>query len=128
MTETNSNIKTGGKGEDLACDFLIKNKYKILFRNFRLGFDEIDIIARAFNGTLVFIEVKTLKGSDAMDLKPEDNLTKDKFKKVSRACRLFVGFHKKFLDEDKGWRIDLIAVTLSDDGSGAINHYENIAA
>ncbi len=126
MTRSNNNKATGKNGEDIACSFLIKKRYKILFQNYREKFDEIDIIARSFEGVLVFIEVKTLKARNAADLMPEDNLTKDKLKKISRACRLFVGFHKEFIDTSRGWRIDLIAVTLNEDGENTISHYENI--
>ena len=125
MSLNNKNI--GEIGEGLACRFLIKKRYKILFRNYREKFDEIDIIAKSFDRTLVFVEVKTLEAGEYKTLIPEDNLTKDKFKKISRICRIFAGFHKELIDERIGWRIDLIAITLQKDGSSEINHYENIA-
>ena len=128
MTNINNNKNIGEIGENMACDFLVKNKYRILFRNYKQGFDEIDIIAKSFDGILVFIEVKTLRGENMSDLEPEDNLTKSKLKKTIRACRLFVGFHKNLADGDRGWRIDLIAITLGKDGTDIISHYENIAA
>ena len=62
IKDMNNNKNIGEIGENLACWFLLKNKYKILFRNYREKFDEIDIIARSFDGVLVFVEVKTLKG------------------------------------------------------------------
>lgn len=48
----------GGKGEALAVDFLLKNAYEIIERNFRFGKAEVDIIARKEN-ILAIIEVKT---------------------------------------------------------------------
>lgn len=48
----------GNFGEDTAEDFLKKNGYKILDRNFNCRFGEIDIIAMD-NNCLVFVEVKT---------------------------------------------------------------------
>ena len=36
----------GKLGENLACEYLVKNGYKILERNYRISFGEIDIIAR----------------------------------------------------------------------------------
>lgn len=127
MPKSNNNINIGKIGEDLACEFLIKKKYKILFRNYREKFDEIDIIARSFDGVLVFVEVKTLKESIGY-LVPEDNLTKNKFKKISRACRLFANSYKELVSK-RGWRIDLVAVTLgSERGDNTISHYKNIVA
>lgn len=48
----------GKIGEDVACNYLIKNKYKIIQRNFRCKTGEIDIIAKD-DSELIFIEVKT---------------------------------------------------------------------
>lgn len=48
----------GIKGEQLAIDFLIQNKYVILEKNFRYLKAEVDIIAKKEN-TLVAVEVKT---------------------------------------------------------------------
>ena len=53
------NKKTiGDIGEDVACKYLKKLKYKIIERNFRTRTGEIDIIAKEKN-TIVFVEVKT---------------------------------------------------------------------
>ena len=122
------NKEIGQIGEDIAAKLLVDKKYKILFRNYRLKFDEIDIVARSFDGVLVFIEVKTLRCNNKYDLLPEDNLTKNKIRKIRRACRFFAGFFHYLVNKEKGWRIDLIAVTLNEDGIDVqkINHYENI--
>lgn len=48
----------GKYGEDAAAEFLKKKKYKILERNLKNRFGEIDIIAK-HKGDIVFIEVKT---------------------------------------------------------------------
>jgi putative endonuclease len=48
----------GQRGEELATDHLKKLGYKILFRNWKWGKHEIDIIAE-INDTVVFVEVKT---------------------------------------------------------------------
>ena len=50
----------GDYGEDLACEYLLKNNYKIIERNFRCKQGEIHIIAKDIKkNELVFIEVKT---------------------------------------------------------------------
>lgn len=126
--------KTGRLGEDIACEYLIKKGYKVLFRNYREKFGEIDVVARAKDRTLVFIEVKTFKnfdgGRDA--LMPEDNLTSAKLKKLKRICELFAVKHQDLIQERRGWRIDVLAIEI--DGSVAsgsepenkVRHYENI--
>lgn len=50
----------GKIGENLACEFLRKNKYIIIERNFRCRQGEIDIIATDTESKeIVFLEVKT---------------------------------------------------------------------
>ncbi|MBI2012823.1 YraN family protein [Candidatus Curtissbacteria bacterium] len=47
----------GDTGEELACEYLLQNGYKILERNFRIRGGEIDVVA--LDGkTLVYIEVQ----------------------------------------------------------------------
>jgi len=51
--------RTVGKaGEEAAVQYLLQRGYRILQRNYRCRFGEIDLIARD-GGTLAFIEVKT---------------------------------------------------------------------
>ena len=124
-----TNIEIGNIGENAACDYLRGQKYKILFRNQKEGFDEIDIIARSSKGTLVFIEVKTLHEfrDSSLCLSPEDQLTFKKLYKISRGCTRFAAKHPDLIDNKKGWRIDLIAINLGNDKNEfRIRHYENI--
>jgi putative endonuclease len=51
-------INFGKAGEERAAKYLESNDYKIVERNFRCHFGEIDIIAFK-DGTMCFIEVKT---------------------------------------------------------------------
>jgi putative endonuclease len=48
----------GKKGEELAVEFLQKNNYKILARNWRFKKAEVDIIAQK-EDVLAIVEVKT---------------------------------------------------------------------
>lgn len=124
-------IKNGKLGEDTACAYLVENGWKILRRNYRRKSDEIDIIARSDDGTLIFCEVKSFatgeKTTGSAGLMPEDNLTTAKFRKISRACEFFARQHPELINEDKGWRIDLLAVDIGMDGKALdVRHYENI--
>ncbi|MCQ2382028.1 MAG: YraN family protein [Clostridia bacterium] len=47
----------GQHGENVAVNFLEKNQFKILSRNYRCRFGEIDIVAES-NGIIHFVEVK----------------------------------------------------------------------
>ena len=53
-----SKKQIGDAGEKYCAAYLQKHGYRILFRNYRKPFGEIDVIA-AKGGTLAFVEVKT---------------------------------------------------------------------
>jgi len=134
LEATNNQLKElalslGKFGEDLACEYLVKKGYKIIERNFRRPWGELDIIAKAPDKTLVFVEVKTLRQSSGQapekQLSPEDQLTKSKLQKLKRAACLYAGHNEKLIKDNKGWQIDLIALTINKKGCD-IKHYENI--
>ena len=145
----------GKIGEDLACDYLKSQKYKIIGRNLRQKWGELDIVAKDPGDILVFVEVKTMRsrckigiptslsensngasrqsgnaqnksGNAANELRPEDNLTTAKSKKLKKAAILYAGHNQNLIDDKKGWRIDLIAITLLENRGHQLNHYENI--
>ncbi len=118
--------EVGKAGEDLACGYLVDRKYKVLERNHRERWDEIDVICRAPGETLVFVEVKTFGAESVVGLIPEDNMTVAKLKKLRRACETFAGKRPELINEKKGWRIDLVAIVLGDGPEPTIRHYENI--
>jgi putative endonuclease len=135
------NSETGAFGEDVACKYLKGRGYKIIERNFRRKWGELDIIVKHKDGTLVFIEVKTMRqingelgneggGKNIAVLSPEDNLTKSKLIKLQRTAALYAGEHEKLVLDKRGWRIDLIAILLTNnekDGERySLKHYENI--
>jgi hypothetical protein len=41
-------------------------------------------------------------------------------------CEFFAAKYDSSIDEERGWRIDLIAVEFSENGECAARHYENI--
>lgn len=112
----------GNLGENIACNFLLKNGYKIIERNYRKPWGEIDIICKSPNKTLVFVEVKTVSEGE---LTPEDQLTKSKLTKLQRTASLYAGHFPEKISDEKGWQIDLIAIIFSH-GEHSINHYQNI--
>lgn len=121
-----TNVETGGLGEEMATKFLISKKYQVIERNFRTNFGELDIIAKDPNGILVFIEVKALHGQNYNELKPEDNLTVAKYLKLRKTCEYYANLKNNLVDKILGWRIDLIALTMNNNGC-LLRHYKNIA-
>lgn len=101
-------VKIAKVGEELACEFLKKNGYVILERNFRIRGGEIDIIA--LDGeTVVFVEVKA-RTSRRFGL-PEESVNFAKIRFLERAIQFWRLKHKNF---PKLSRIDVIAVDLCD--------------
>jgi putative endonuclease len=120
----------GALGEQIACEYLVKQGYRVLERNVLKPWGELDIIAKQSDGTLVFVEVKAMVGRNG-ELKPEDNLTRAKLQKLQKTALLYTGHHPERVKESKGWRIDLVAVTLYNNLTNSssdckISHYENI--
>ena len=107
----------GKKGEDLAADHMKKAGFKILFRNWKWGKHEIDIIAEN-DDFIVFVEVKT-RNQD-FQMHPLTAITPDKQKSIIRAAS---GYLQK-LKIDKESRFDIITVIKSGD-SYQIDHMEN---
>jgi len=107
----------GQKGEDLAAVHLEKAGFKILFRNWKWGKHEIDIIAEN-QDFIVFIEVKTR--TDDFQMHPVTAVTREKQKSIIWAAN---GYLQKF-GIDKEGRFDIITVIKSVD-SFKIDHIES---
>jgi len=140
-----NNIKIGQIGENIACQHLLNNGYKIVGRNARYPWGEIDIVCKDESGVLVFVEVKALKvfhasvkhSDPGIGLKPEDNLSPSKLEKVKRTAYLYANNHPELINDNKGWQIDLIAVEIDHQNlqsltikellkCSIIRHYENL--
>lgn len=119
--------ETGKLGEDLACRYLIKKGYRIIERNYRKPWGELDIIVSTPDKKLVFIEVKTVRGMDVDNLliSPENQLTNSKLIKLKRTASLYANNFSGDINDDCGWRIDLLALTIIEKNCH-IKHYENI--
>lgn len=115
--------ETGQLGEDIATRFLKKKRYKIIERNYREKWGEIDIIAISPKKVLVFVEVKTVTGPSPYVL-PEEHLTSAKLTRLQRTAELYANSQDDKLIK-RGWRIDLLAIIIDGD-SAEVKHYENI--
>lgn len=116
----NTNILSGKNGEDCAATYLIAKGYKIIERNFKKRYGEIDIIALD-RDTLVFVEVKT-RSSNAFGY-PLESITPWKLKTVIKTAEYYVLTHKNL---PKRLRIDAISIMLSGNETPLIEHIENI--
>lgn len=103
--------RIGKIGEDLACAYLKQKGYKILERNHRQTWGELDIICKKEN-LMVFIEVKTTTAyaqGNEFEIKPEDQMSNSKIKILERTILSYLNFNKINLD----WQLDLVAIELN---------------
>jgi putative endonuclease len=125
---TSNSQKIGQLGEEVACNFLIKNEFSILERNYTRKWGEIDIIAEKDNKRY-FIEVKSKSVASIDNVShvtniPEDNMHPWKLKRLRRVVETYLISQRLGHIE---WQFDLIVVYLDIDNRKArVKVMENI--
>ena len=107
---TGQRQKLGQTGESLAARELERRGYRLLARNWRCPAGEIDLIAEQ-GSALVFVEVRTRRG-DARGT-PLESITPTKQAKLIEAAQTYL---QESGDEERDWRIDVVAVELTPRG------------
>lgn len=100
----------GRTGERLAAEELTRRGYRIVERNYRCTYGEIDLVAED-GEDLVFVEVKTRRGI-AYGL-PEEAINGRKRQKLVQVASCYLDAHAC---ADRPWRIDAVAVQMSQQG------------
>ena len=130
--------KIGKIGEDLACQYLLKNGYGVIERNYIKKWGEIDIIAKKSN-KLHFVEVKSvsremfpsregdvihetlvgeqssLRGRQNDSYRPEDNMHPWKLQRLGRAIQSYL--LDRNISDNIDWQFDVATVYI-DSGKG----------
>ena len=119
MSKKENKIK-GNIGEGLACQFLEKENYQILERNYTSFRGEIDIIALQ-NEEIAFIEVKTR--CQKFCGTPAESINNIKKKHIYQVAEHYLYLHG--LLESK-IRFDVIEIFLYDSNSYKISHIKNV--
>jgi len=141
--------ETGDFGERIACEYLVRKGFKILERNYRISFGEIDIIAKKkftlldkvlkilifafrqklFNRvkpfyrndkTIHFIEVKTIFGSMG-NFFPEERVDFKKRRKLRQLCEIWLQKHK--FPQQFPYEIDIIGILINRETKKTRVHY-----
>ncbi|HHT9133515.1 MAG TPA: YraN family protein [Candidatus Avalokitesvara rifleensis] len=102
----------GLEGERVASEFLKKQGYKILQRNYKPGTSEIDIIGYD-KGIIAFLEVKT--GLSRRYGPPEVRVTETKKRRIYKAAQKYI--KERHLSGHQ-FRFDVVSV-LFDPGTNA---------
>lgn len=116
---TDPRHRLGRLGEDAAALHLERRGYAIVARNHRTRYGELDVVA-ADGRTLVFVEVKTRRGSGA----PWDALHERKQRQVRRMAAAFLN-EVSDRPRTSSVRFDAVGVTFDADGRlSALDHLE----
>ncbi|MDE6372101.1 MAG: YraN family protein [Clostridia bacterium] len=109
-----NNRKSGIEGENIAVEYLKKQGYAILERNFNTKVGEIDIIARD-KDTVVFVEVKARENTKFGQ--PIESITNQKVRNIIRTAQWYLSAKRK---HDYPCRFDVIEIL-----QGEVTHIKN---
>ncbi len=112
-------LDLGARGEALAGKYLRRAGYRLLARNFRCRYGEIDLVAEE-GGNLVFVEVKTR--SSAGFGHPLEAVDRHKQGQLIRAAHVYL---REQAAEERFCRFDVVAVTFGGDGAPIIELVKN---
>jgi putative endonuclease len=102
---TAEHLETGKKGEELAAEYLAAQGLEIIHQNWRIGKNEIDIIAHEKN-KLVIVEVKTRTAPYLVE--PEVAVDMKKQRLLFRAANAYIKINRINLDV----RFDIVSVVI----------------
>ena len=120
----------GKMGEDYACQYLKKQGYSIVERNYLKKWGELDIIAKK-DKKIHFVEVKsvsrnlsviretlvaeqsTLRGEQNDSYRAEDNIHPWKLKRLGRAIQSYL--LDRDIPDDVDWQFDVVTVYIDMD-------------
>ena|SRR3989338_7406809 len=136
-----STQKVGALGEELVVKFLVKRGYRILDRNYRRPWGELDVVAKR-NERIHFVEVKTktaeivsgetrkkvssettgdkrraaityIRSKIRKDaFRPEDNVNFNKMKRLGRIIQTYL--MGKHVSDETSWQFDVATVFIDE--------------
>lgn len=114
-----STAEIGRLGEDLAQEYLLREGFQLLHRNWRSGRYELDLVAEK-EGTIHIVEVKTRVTGNPVS--PEESYTRAKFRSLCYAAAAYVRLNRVEADV----QFDLIAVEHSPSGECALRYIPEV--
>ena len=119
----------GAFGEKMACEYLVEKGCKILGKNWRISFGEIDIIARKklpfwrfFSRAarpIHFVEVKTIVGNN--DFFPEERVDYKKQQKLRQLAQIWL--QENNYPQHIPYQIDVIGIAINEQTKNAKLHF-----
>ncbi len=111
--------KLGNRGEKIAANFLRKQGYRIIEKNYHNRLGEIDIVAKE-DESIVFVEVKTRRSTD-FGL-PEEALSYDKRRRLSKLALGYLA-HRRI--KDTNCRFDVVSILMDNNRANHIKLIKN---
>lgn len=105
----------GKAGEQLAFAYLLQKGFRIRARNYQTRLGELDCIAEAADGTVVFVEVKSSRFSRGIH--PAFWVNRAKQKQLARMATLYCAEHDM---RGRGVRFDVVMIC-----EGRVEHIQN---
>ncbi len=123
MTNTDSRAEIGAFGEQLAVDYLQGQGMRVLARNWRCRYGELDVIAADdATGTVVFVEVKTRTTDQFGPV--QQAVTPAKVRRIRRLAGVWLS------QQGAAWaalRIDVVAIRIGRQRTPEITHIRAVS-
>ena len=114
-----TNKEFGDWGEQIAVDYLNDHNVKIIGRNIRTNYGEIDILGQK-DGILIFFEVKTRRTENFGN--PEDAVNYIKQEHMKNSA---IEFIQSNANMEIDWRIDVIGIYTGKNNKLQIRWFKN---
>ena len=121
MIKVSKRARVGQIGETLASVFLERKGFRILTRNYRKPWGEIDIIAEKL-GIIHFVEVKALSRENISNIsrekgnyRPEEQVHPAKLQKIAKTAESFMNES----NDPREFQIDVVGVFVDENSRKA---------
>jgi len=112
------NQRFGALGEQIAARWLARKGWRIVYRRFRNGRRDIDLVAQR-DAMVAFVEVKARKGNEFGD--PVEAVDHRKQRELTKSAHVWIDRHGR---SDEHYRFDVVGV-LMDGERVLVKHVEN---
>lgn len=116
---THARRRLGDWGENIALKFLLNKGYRLVARNVRTRYGEIDLIVRR-GDRIIFVEIKTRSSTGFGH--PEESVNPAKQQKIIASAEAYLGAHP---DLDGDWQIDVISILQTPGLLPQVTHFED---
>lgn len=124
---TMPNKQIGSLGEKIAANYLIRQGYRLVGLNVSNRLGEIDIISRKPDGSMCFVEIKTVlapRRKRIFNFDPVDKLSPGKIQRLNQA----IHYHIRQYNIEENWQLDAVIVYFDQDNNQAeCRHLEYIS-